>query len=58
MYEKCFNLHSRPFTATPFVKHYFAAQSMQQSLANARQAIDRGAGPVVVIGKNQSVAVA
>jgi type II secretory pathway predicted ATPase ExeA len=50
MYEQCFNLHSRPFTATPFVKHYFAAQSMQQSLANARQAIDRGAGPVVVIG--------
>ncbi len=50
MYEQCFSLHSRPFTATPFAKHYFAAQSIQQSLANARQAIERGAGPVVVVG--------
>ena len=51
MYEQTFSLTSRPFTSTPFVKHYFAAQAMQQSLASCRLCIDRGSGPVVIVGE-------
>ena len=50
MYEQTFNLTSRPFTSAPFVKHYFAASSIKESLAQSRVAIDRGDGPVIVVG--------
>ena len=50
MYEQIFNFNSRPFTSAPFVKHYSANESMHQALVQARQSIDRGAGPVVVVG--------
>ena len=50
MYEQIFGLNSRPFTQSPFVKHYFAADSIRESLAQSRMSIDRGAGPVVVTG--------
>ena len=51
MYEQCFNLTARPFTSTPFVEHYFASESMQQSLTSARLCIDRGNGPIIVVGE-------
>ena len=50
MYEQVFNLTSRPFTSTPYVKHYFPATAIDQSLQQCKRIIDRGAGPVVVIG--------
>lgn len=50
MYEQSFQFNSRPFTSTPFVKHYFPAQAIQKSLGNSRLCIDRGSGPVLVIG--------
>ncbi len=50
MYEQIYHFHSRPFTATPYVKHYFAGQAIQQSLTQASMCVDRGTGPVVVVG--------
>ena len=50
MYEQVFQFQARPFTATPFVKHYFAASAMDQALAHTRLCIDRAAGPVVTVG--------
>ncbi len=51
MYEQSFQLKSRPFTSTPFVNHYFPGQAIQKSLASARLCIDRGSGPVIVVGE-------
>ena len=50
MYEQVFNLTSRPFTSTHYVKHYFAAKAIEESLQQSLMLIDRGSGPVVVIG--------
>ncbi|MEL7500542.1 MAG: AAA family ATPase [Planctomycetota bacterium] len=50
MYEQVFNFRSRPFTTTPFVKHYFAGSTIQQSLGQAQLCIDRASGPVVLVG--------
>ncbi len=50
MYEQIFNLTSRPFTSTPYVKHYFPATAIDQSLQQCTMIIDRGTGPVVVVG--------
>lgn len=50
MYEEVFDLESRPFVSAPFVKHYFATQSMSHTMAQAQLCIDRAAGPVVVVG--------
>ena len=50
MYKEVFNFTSRPFTAAPYVKHYFASESMQQTLTKAQDCIERAAGPVVAIG--------
>lgn len=50
MYEQVFNFRSRPFTTTPFVKHYFAGATIQQSIGQAQLCIDRASGPVVLIG--------
>ena len=51
MYEQSFQLKSRPFTSTPFTNHYFPGQAIQKSLASARLCIDRGSGPVIVVGE-------
>ena len=50
MYKEVFNFTSRPFTAAPYVKHYFASESMHQTLTKAQDCIDRSAGPVVAVG--------
>ena len=50
MYEQVFKLHTRPFTSTPYAKHYFAAQSMHKTLTQCQTCVERGAGPVVVVG--------
>ena len=50
MYEQVFNLTSRPFTSTHYVKHYFAAKAIEDSLQQSLMLIDRGSGPVVVVG--------
>ena len=50
MYEQVFNFNSRPFTSTPYVKHYFAASAMNQAFGQASICIERGSGPVVAIG--------
>ena len=50
MYEKVFNLNSRPFTSAPYVKHYFPGESIHTALRQVRMCIDRSSGPAVVIG--------
>lgn len=50
MYEQVFKLHIRPFTTTPYVKHYFAAQSIHKALSQCQICVERGSGPVVVVG--------
>ncbi|MCH2178682.1 MAG: AAA family ATPase [Mariniblastus sp.] len=50
MYEHVFKLHTRPFTSTPYAKHYFAAQSMHKALTQCQACVERGAGPAVVVG--------
>lgn len=50
MYEQVFNFNARPFTAAPYVKHYFAGEAIQSALEQTRLNVDRGAGPVVVVG--------
>ena len=50
MYEKVFHFNSRPFTATPFVKHFFPGDSIHQALAQAQSCIERASGPVLAIG--------
>ena len=50
MYEQVFDFNSRPFTAAPYVKHYFAGEAIQNALEQARLNVDRGAGPVLIVG--------
>ena len=50
MYKEVFNFTSRPFTSAPYVKHYFASESMHQTLTKAQDCIDRSAGPVIAVG--------
>ena len=50
MYEQVFDFNSRPFTAAPYVKHYFAGEAIQSALEQTRLNVDRGAGPVVIVG--------
>lgn len=50
MYEQVFNFNSRPFTTTPYVRHYFAASSIHQAIGQANICVERGSGPVVAIG--------
>ena len=50
MYEQVFNLNSRPFTSTPYVKHYYPANAISGARDLCRLIIDRGAGPVVIVG--------
>ena len=50
MYEQVFNFNARPFTSTPYAKHYFPASAINQALGQAAICIDRASGPVVTIG--------
>ena len=50
MYEQVFNFNARPFTNTPYVKHYFPAAAMKQAIGQAAICIQRGSGPVIAIG--------
>jgi type II secretory pathway predicted ATPase ExeA len=50
MYEQVFQFNARPFTATPYVKHYFAGDAIHNALGQARVCIDRASGPVIVVG--------
>ena len=50
MYEEAFNLTSRPFTSMHYVKHYYPAKAISETLETCQAMIDRGAGPVLVIG--------
>jgi type II secretory pathway predicted ATPase ExeA len=50
MYEQVFNLTSRPFTSMHYVKHYFPAKDIDETLKMCQMIIDRGTGPVVVVG--------
>lgn len=50
MYEQVFNFNSRPFTTTPYVRHYFAASSIHQAIGQASICVERGSGPVIAIG--------
>ena len=50
MYEQVFDFNSRPFTAAPYVKHYFAGEAIQNALEQSRLNVDRGAGPVLIVG--------
>ncbi len=52
MYEQVFKLHIRPFTSTPYVKHYFAAQSIHKALSQCHVCVEMGSGPVVVVGNS------
>ncbi len=50
MYEQAFQLTERPFHSAPYTAHYFAAHTIQDALSQAKISIERGTGPVVVIG--------
>ena len=50
MYEQVYQFNARPFTAAPYVKHYFAGDAIHTALGQTRVCIDRASGPVVVIG--------
>ncbi len=50
MYEQKFKLKSRPFTSTPYVPDYFAAESIHHAMSQAQQCIERSSGPVIVTG--------
>ena len=50
MYEQAFNLTSRPFTSMHYVKHYFPAKAIHETLQTCKMMVERGAGPVVVVG--------
>ena len=50
MYEQVFNLTSRPFTSIHYVKHYFPATATDQALQQTRMIVERGSGPVVIVG--------
>ena len=50
MYEQVFGLTGRPFTSTPYVKNYFAGESIHHALAQTRLSVERASGPVIVTG--------
>lgn len=50
MYEQVFHFKSRPFTSTPYVKHYSSHEAIHSSLQAVRMCIDRASGPAMVIG--------
>lgn len=54
MYEKVFQLASRPFVSTPDVERFYSARAIHQALSKACSSIDRASGTVLVIGPTGS----
>lgn len=50
MYEKTYQLKTRPFSSAPNILQYHPTDSAESALRNCRSAIDRQAGPVVIFG--------
>lgn len=50
MYEKVFQLDSRPFVSTPDVERFYSARAIHHALSKACSSIDRSSGTVLVIG--------
>jgi type II secretory pathway predicted ATPase ExeA len=50
MYEKVFQLTSRPFVSTPDVERFYSAQSAHHALSQACSSIERSSGTVLVVG--------
>lgn len=50
MYEKTYQLKTRPFSAAPNILQYHPTDAAEISLRNCRSAIERQAGPAVIFG--------
>lgn len=50
MYEKTYHLKNRPFSAAPNLLQYHPAEAAETALRNCRAAIDRQAGPAMILG--------
>ena len=54
MYEKVFQLDTRPFISTPDASRFFSAAAIHESLSLACSAIERASGTTIVIGPTGS----
>lgn len=54
MYEKVFQLDSRPFVSTPDVERFYSARVVHQALTKACSTIDRASGTVLIVGPTGS----
>ncbi len=54
MYEKVFQLASRPFVSTPDVERFYSARAIHHALSKACSSIDRASGTVLIIGPTGS----
>lgn len=54
MYEKVFQLTSRPFVSTPDVERFFSAKTTHRALTQACSCIERASGTVLVVGPTGS----
>lgn len=50
MYEKIYQLKNRPFSAAPNLLQYHPTDAAETALRNCREAIDRQAGPALLLG--------
>ncbi|MFM7116148.1 MAG: ExeA family protein [Planctomycetota bacterium] len=50
MYEKTYQLKTRPFSAAPNILQYHPTDAAETSLRSCRSAIERQAGPAVIFG--------
>lgn len=50
MYEKIYQLKNRPFSAAPNLLQYHPTDAAETALRNCREAIDRQAGPALILG--------
>lgn len=50
MYEKIYQLKSRPFSAAPNLLQYHPTEGAETALRNCREAVDRQAGPALILG--------
>ena len=54
MYEKVFQLDTRPFISTPDVSRFFSAAAIHDALSLACSAIERASGTTIVVGPTGS----
>lgn len=54
MYEKVFQLDSRPFVSTPHIDRFYSARAAHVALSKACSTVDRASGTVVVVGPTGS----